>query len=69
MLMSWCSASAVRFIGTHRPSIAIENEVSTNKATAAWVRASVSWTSTSPTDSRIGTSAPECEARSVTVRM
>ena len=42
-----CSASAVRFIGTQRPSIAIENEVSTSSATAAWVRASVSCTSTS----------------------
>ena len=37
-----CSASAVRFIGTQRPSIAIENDVSTSSATAAWVRASVS---------------------------
>ena len=45
--ISWCSASAVRFIGTQRPSIAIENDVSTSRATAAWVRASVSSTSTS----------------------
>ena len=44
-----CSASAVRFIGTQRPSIAIENEVSTSSATHAWVRASVSWISTSST--------------------
>ena len=42
-----CRASAVRFIGTHRPSIAIENDVSTSSATAAWVRDSVSCTSTS----------------------
>ena len=42
--MSVCRASAVRFIGTHLPSIAIENEVSTSSATAAWVRASVSTT-------------------------
>ncbi len=42
-----CSASAVRFIGTHRPSMAIENDVSTSSATQAWVRASVSVTSTS----------------------
>ena len=46
-LISVCSASAVRFIGTQRPSIAIENDVSTSSATQAWVRASVSWTSTS----------------------
>ena len=45
--ISVCSASAVRFIGTQRPSIAIENDVSTSSATAAWVRASVSCTSTS----------------------
>ena len=42
-----CSARAVRFIGTQRPSIAIENDVSTSSATQAWVRASVSVTSTS----------------------
>ena len=42
MRISVCSASAVRFIGTQRPSIAIENDVSTSSATAAWVRASVS---------------------------
>ena len=47
--ISVCSASAVRFIGTQRPSIAIENDVSTSSATAAWVRASVSLTSTSST--------------------
>ena len=41
-MISVCSASAVRFIGTQRPSIAIENDVSTSSATAAWVRASVS---------------------------
>ncbi|CFE50581.1 Uncharacterised protein [Mycobacterium tuberculosis] len=45
----WCSASAVRFIGNQRFSITIENEVSTNNATAAWVRVSVSATSTSST--------------------
>ena len=50
--ISVCSASAVRFIGTQRPSIAIENDVSTSSATAACVRASVSLTSTSPTCSR-----------------
>ena len=50
--ISWCSASAVRFIGTQRPSIAIENDVSTSSATAAWVRASVSMTSTSPMSRR-----------------
>ena len=50
--ISVCSASAVRFIGTQRPSIAIENDVSTSSATAAWVRASVSCTSTSPISSR-----------------
>ena len=52
MRISVCSASAVRFIGTQRPSIAIENDVSTSSATAAWVRASVSCTSTSPMSSR-----------------
>ena len=46
-LIRVCSARAVRFIGTHRPSIAIENDVSTSSATHAWVRASVSVTSTS----------------------
>ena len=51
-MISWCSASAVRFIGTQRPSIAIENDVSTSSATAAWVRASVSVTSTSRTSRR-----------------
>ena len=45
----WLSASAVRFIGSQRFSITIENEVSTNSATAAWVRVSVSETSTSST--------------------
>ena len=48
-MISWCSASAVRFIGTHRLAIAIENDVSTSSATAAWVRASVSLTSMSRT--------------------
>ena len=47
-----CSASAVRFIGTQRPSIAIENDVSTQQRHAAWVRASVSCTSTSSISSR-----------------
>ena len=42
----------MRFIGTQRPSIAIENDVSTSSATQAWVRASVSVTSTSPISSR-----------------
>ena len=45
----WSSASAVRFIGSQRFSITIENEVSTSSATAAWVRVSVSDTSTSST--------------------
>ena len=45
----WLSASAVRFIGSQRFSITIENEVSTSSATAAWVRVSVSETSTSST--------------------
>ncbi len=47
LLMSVCSASAVRFIGTQRPSMTIENDVSTSNATQACVRASVSCTSTS----------------------
>ena len=47
MLTSVCNARAVRFIGTQRPSIAIENDVSTSSATQACVRASVSCTSTS----------------------
>ena len=51
--MSWCSASAVRFIGTQRPSIAIENDMSTSSATAARVRASVSTTSKSRMSSRM----------------
>ena len=49
---SVCSASAVRFIGTQRPSIAMENDVSTSSATQACVRASVSCTSTSSIRSR-----------------
>ena len=51
-MISWCSASAVRFIGTQRLAIAIENDVSTSSATAAWVRASVSLTSMSPISMR-----------------
>ena len=50
--MSVCSASAVRFIGTQRPSMIMEYDVSTSRATAAWVRASVSATSMSSTESR-----------------
>ena len=49
--ISWCSASAVRFIGTQRPSCTIEHDVSTHSATAARVRCSVSTTSTSSTSS------------------
>ena len=43
----------MRFIGTQRPSMAMENEVSTSSATAACVRASVSRTSMSSGSSRI----------------
>ena len=52
MEISWCSASAVRFIGTQRPSCTIDQEVSTHSATAARVRCSVSMISTSATSSR-----------------
>ncbi len=47
MEISWCSASAVRFIGTQRPSATIDQDVSTSSATAARVRCSVSTISTS----------------------
>ena len=63
--ISVCSARAVRFIGTQRPSIAIENDVSTSRATAACVRDSVSDTSTSPTCSR---SPSRADPPSATVR-
>ena len=49
--MSWCSASAVRFIGTHLPSATIDHDVSTSSVTAARVRCSVSTISTSDTSS------------------
>ena len=49
VLTRWLSASAVRFIGSQRFSITIENEVSTSSATTAWVRVSVSEISTSST--------------------
>ncbi len=52
MEISWCSASAVRFIGTQRPSATIDHEVSTHSATAARVRCSVSTISTSVTSRR-----------------
>ena len=42
VLTRWLSASAVRFIGSQRFSITIENDVSTSSATAAWERVSVS---------------------------
>ena len=57
VLTRWFSASAVRFIGSQRFSITIENEVSTSSATAACVRVSVSEISTSSTVIRIGRSA------------
>ena len=53
VLIRWLSASAVRFIGSQRFSITIENEVSTNNATAACARVSVSDTSTSSTVTRM----------------
>ena len=49
VLTRWFSASAVRFIGSQRFSITIENDVSTSSATAACVRVSVSEISTSST--------------------
>ena len=49
VLTRWLSASAVRFIGSQRFSITIENDVSTSSATAACVRVSVSEISTSST--------------------
>ena len=51
MAISWCRASAVRFIGTQRPSCTIDHEVSTHSATAARERCSVSTISTSETSS------------------
>ena len=54
MLTKWLSAKAVRFIGSQRFSITIENDVSTSSATAAWVRVSVSEISTSSTVRRTG---------------
>ena len=57
----------MRFIGTHRPSIAIENDVSTSSATAARVRASVSTTSTSRMSSRMP-SRPAVPSSAVRVR-
>ena len=47
----WFSANAVCFIGPQRPSCTIENDRSTQSATAALVRRSVSITSKSPTSS------------------
>ncbi len=41
-MTSWCRASAVRFIGSHRPSCTIDHDVSTHNATAARARCSVS---------------------------
>ena len=49
VLIRWFSASAVRFIGSQRFSITIENDVSTSSATTACVRVSVSEISTSST--------------------
>ena len=59
--MSWCSARAVRFIGTQRPSCTIDHEVSTHSATAARVRCSVSTISTSVT-SNSRSSPPACRS-------
>ena len=49
VLTRWLSANAVRFIGNQRFSMTIENDVSTSRATAAWLRVSVSEISTSST--------------------
>ena len=56
------SASAVCFIGPQRPSVTIENDRSTQTATAAVVRRSVSTTSKSSTSSRPGMPAPRRSA-------
>ena len=64
----WDRASAVCFIGPQRPSATIENDRSTQRATAADARRSVSTTSKSSTCRATGTPTPARRTARVRVR-